>query len=93
LAGYARQKDRLRIYRLALQPETVVPGHFKPGAPLTLASVHFTRDYIRAFIDQAAQTADSPALIAAMRQRYPDLVAALSLELSAKVAKDEMAWP
>jgi hypothetical protein len=42
---------------------------------------------------QAAQTADSPALIAAMRQRYPDLVAALSLELSAKVAKDEMAWP
>jgi glyoxylase-like metal-dependent hydrolase (beta-lactamase superfamily II) len=77
----------------ALQPETVVPGHFKPGAPLTLASVRFTRDYIRAFIDEAAKAADSGALVAAMKLRYPDLGAALSLELSAKVAKGEMAWP
>jgi len=77
----------------ALQPTTVVPGHFKPGAPLTLASVHFTRDYIRAFIDEAAKAADSGALIGAMKRRYPDLGAVLSLELSAKVAKGEMAWP
>ena len=77
----------------SLTPDTVVPGHFKPGAPLTLDSVRFTADYIRAFIDAAANAKDSGELIAAMKQRYPDLGAVLALELSAKVAKGEMRWP
>lgn len=55
--------------------------------------MRFTRDYIRAFTEAAAKAADSGALIAAIRQRYPDLGAALSMEPSAKVAKGEMAWP
>lgn len=77
----------------SLKPDTVVPGHFKPGAPLNLESVRFTGDYIRAFEEETAKSNGSGELIAAMKTRYPDLGATLSLELSAKVAKGEMKWP
>lgn len=77
----------------ALEPDTVVPGHFKPGAPQDLDAVRFTGDYIRAFDEETAKARDSGELIAAMRQRYPDLEGVASLELSAKVAKGEMTWP
>jgi glyoxylase-like metal-dependent hydrolase (beta-lactamase superfamily II) len=77
----------------ALQPETVVPGHYSPGAPGNLEAVRATADYIRAFDEEAAKAADSAALIAAMTRRYPTHGALPSLELSAKVAKGEMAWP
>lgn len=81
--------DRIASFK----PETVVPGHFKPGAPLNLESVCFTADYIRAFDEETAKASDSGELIEAMKQRYPGLGAALALELSAKVAKGEMKWP
>lgn len=81
----------------ALKPRTVVPGHYLVGAdgktPDTLASVRFTRDYLRAFEQEAARAQDSAALIAAMARRYPGLGEASSLELSAKVIKGEMQWP
>lgn len=81
----------------ALKPRAVVPGHYLVGAdgkrPDTLASVRFTRDYLRAFEQEAARAKDSAALIAAMQQRYPALGEASSLELSAKVIKGEMQWP
>ncbi len=81
----------------ALQPRTVVPGHYLPNAdgslPHTPASVQFTRDYLRAFDAEAAQAADSRALVAAMQRRYPQLGESPSLDLSAKVIKGEMQWP
>lgn len=81
----------------ALKPRAVVPGHYLVGAdgkrPDTLASVRFTRDYLRAFEQEAARAKDSAALIAAMQQRYPALGEASSLELSAKVIKGDMQWP
>ncbi|CAB3916973.1 MBL fold metallo-hydrolase [Achromobacter ruhlandii] len=76
----------------SLKPTTVVPGHYAPGAPLTLESVHYTQGYLRAFEAEAAQARDSAALIQAMRARYPQAGAAASLEISAKVAKGEMKW-
>lgn len=76
----------------ALKPVTVIPGHYAPGAPLTLESVRYTQGYIRAFDTQTAKAADSAALIAAMKAQYPQAGAAASLELSAKVAKGEMKW-
>ncbi len=76
----------------ALKPATVVPGHYAPGAPLTLESVHYTQGYLRAFETEAARAPDSAALIQAMRARYPQAGAAASLEISAKVAKGEMKW-
>jgi glyoxylase-like metal-dependent hydrolase (beta-lactamase superfamily II) len=81
----------------ALHPKTVVPGHYLPNAngsaPYSLASVKFTRDYLRAFEAEAAKAKDSTALIAAMKKRYPKLQDVSSLELGAKVIKGEMKWP
>ncbi|MGX5731198.1 MBL fold metallo-hydrolase [Pseudoxanthomonas beigongshangi] len=77
----------------ALKPETVIPGHFEPGAPQGLDAVRFTADYIRAYDEETAKAKDSAALIAAMKARYPQLGGASSLELSAKVSKGEMRWP
>lgn len=76
-----------------LKPEVVVPGHFAPGSAQTLDAVRFSADYIRAFEEEAAKAKDSKALIAAMKRRYPALEGELSLDISAKVAKDEMPWP
>jgi glyoxylase-like metal-dependent hydrolase (beta-lactamase superfamily II) len=76
----------------AREPQAVVPGHFSPGAALGLDAVMFTAGYIRAFDQETAMAADSSALIAAMTQRYPGFGGLPSLEISAKVAKGEMAW-
>lgn len=80
--------DRIK----ALEPKVVIPGHFAPGSALDLSAVEFTAEYIRAFDEETAKAADSAALIAAMKQRYPNLGGESSLELSAKVAKGEMEW-
>ena len=75
----------------------MVPGHYLPNAngsaPYSLASVKFTRDYLKAFEVEAAKAKDSGALIVAMKKRYPKLEDASSLELGAKVIKGEMKWP
>lgn len=76
-----------------LKPAIVVPGHYAAGAPLDIASVRFTRDYLKVFDQEAAKAANGNALIAAMKQRYPDLGDTSSLELSAKVIKGEVKWP
>ena len=54
--------------------------------------MYFTRDYIKAFDEEALKASNSSELIAAMKKRYPDLGETSSLELSAKVAKGEMKW-
>jgi glyoxylase-like metal-dependent hydrolase (beta-lactamase superfamily II) len=77
----------------ALAPDTVVPGHFKPGSTQTLEAVRFTDAYIRAFDEETAEAGNSAELIAALQRRYPDLGGLASLELSAKVATGEMKWP
>lgn len=77
----------------ALSPDTVIPGHFKPGSPQNLDAVRFTADYIRSFDEETAKAKNTDELIAAMKRRYPDLAGVPSLELSAKVAKGEMKWP
>lgn len=76
----------------ALQPNTLVPGHFLGDSSRSLKAVQFTADYIRAFDEESARAKDSAELIAAMKKRYPDLGEESSLELSAKVAKGEMHW-
>ncbi|WP_434595906.1 MBL fold metallo-hydrolase [Pseudomonas sp. R4-83] len=76
----------------SLKPTTVIPGHYLGDSSRSLASVKFTADYIKAFDTETAKAKDSAALIAAMKRRYPSLGEESSLELSAKVAKGEMAW-
>jgi glyoxylase-like metal-dependent hydrolase (beta-lactamase superfamily II) len=81
----------------ALNPKTVVPGHYlldaDGKAPTTPAVVNFNRDYLKAFEAQAAKAEDSAELIAAMKRLYPDIGGAVLLDLSAKVIKGEMKWP
>jgi glyoxylase-like metal-dependent hydrolase (beta-lactamase superfamily II) len=77
----------------ALQPKTVVPGHFLPGAPQTLESVTFTQNYLITAEQELPKAKDSAQLIAAMKKHYPQLSAESDLEMSAKVLKGEMQWP
>ena len=76
----------------SLQPEIVVPGHYLGKNDRSLNSVHFTRDYIKAFDEETPKARNSAELIAAMKKRYPNLGEETSLELSAKVAKGEVEW-
>ncbi|MFJ1340409.1 MBL fold metallo-hydrolase [Pseudomonas caricapapayae] len=75
-----------------LKPQVVVPGHYLGQPGESLEAVRFTADYIRAFDEETAKAANTAALIAAMKKRYPNLGEESSLELSAKVAKGEMKW-
>lgn len=76
----------------ALKPVTVVPGHFKPGAPLTPDALGYTSDYLRKFEAETAKAPDSAALIGRMKQLYPTAGLESALDISAKVAKGEMKW-
>ncbi|WP_338658821.1 MBL fold metallo-hydrolase [Yersinia intermedia] len=77
----------------ALKPITVVPGHYLDNAPQTLASVTFTQNYLTTLNTELPKAKDSAELIAAMKKHYPELKDESSLELSAKVLKNEMKWP
>ena len=77
----------------ALQPKTLVPGHFMGQPTLDLDDLRFTRDYLHSLEAELPKAENSQALIAAMKTRYPQLLDASSLELSAKVLKGEMQWP
>lgn len=76
----------------ARKPAIVVPGHLTAGAALDVSAVTYTRDYLLAFEEEAAKAADSAALIAAMKRRYPSAGLAPALEIGAKVVKGEMKW-
>lgn len=76
----------------ALEPATVVPGHYKVGSALTPASIGFTRDYLVKFEAETAAAANSAALITRMQQLYPQAGLKAALDTSAKVAKGEMNW-
>jgi len=90
----ARQTWLKSLYELeALQPKTLVPGHFMGQPTLTLEDLLFTRDYLHSLEAELPRAQDSQALVAAMKTRYPDLQDDSSLELSAKVLKGEMQWP
>lgn len=77
----------------ALQPTTLIPGHYLGEPAMNLADLRFTRDYLLVVQQELPKAKDSQALIAAMKARYPQLQDDSSLELSAKVLKGEMQWP
>lgn len=77
----------------ALKPVTVVPGHYLDNAPQTLESVTFTQNYLTTLNAEIPKAKDSAQLITVMKKHYPELKDESSLELSAKVLKNEMKWP
>jgi len=76
----------------ARKPAVVVPGHMVPSAATDASAIRYTRDYLVAFEEELAKTADSAALIAAMTKRYPNAGMGVALQIGAKVAKGEMKW-
>jgi glyoxylase-like metal-dependent hydrolase (beta-lactamase superfamily II) len=77
----------------ALQPTTLIPGHYLGEPAMNLADLYFTRDYLLTLEQELPKAKNSQALIAAMKAHYPNLQDDSSLELSAKVLKGEMQWP
>jgi glyoxylase-like metal-dependent hydrolase (beta-lactamase superfamily II) len=76
----------------ARKPRIVVPGHATTDAVLDASAIAYTRDYLLAFEEELAKAADSAALIAAMKQRYPNAGMDVALNIGAKVALGEMKW-
>lgn len=76
----------------ALNPETVIPGHATPDAPLTVASIQHTIDYLKAYEPAVEKAEGSEELMAIMTELYPNAGCGICLELGAKVAEGEMTW-
>ena len=87
-AAWIRNLDAMA----ARKPAVVVPGHMAPSAATDVSAIRYTRDYLLAFEEALAGSADSAALITAMSARYPDAGMGVALQIGAKVAKGEMKW-
>lgn len=77
----------------ALNPATVVPGHFTGASKLDVTTVSFTQKYLQDFESAYKTSRNSDELIQKVTAKYPQLDDKSSLELSAKVIKGEMKWP
>ncbi|MEQ9886907.1 MBL fold metallo-hydrolase [Pectobacterium zantedeschiae] len=77
---------------IARDPKVVVPGHVALDAPIDVAAIRHTRDYLLAFEEELARSSDSTALIAALTARYPDAKLDVALQIGAKVATGEIKW-
>ncbi|MEX6215142.1 MBL fold metallo-hydrolase [Providencia hangzhouensis] len=77
----------------ALNPATVVPGHFTGASKLDVTTVSFTQKYLQDFESAYKTSKNSGELIQKVAAKYPQLDDKSSLELSAKVIKGEMKWP
>lgn len=57
---------------LALQPEIVVAGHTKPGAPATRAAVDYTKGYLVTFEKAVAASKTPEEVVATVTRAYPE---------------------
>lgn len=90
--GYSNWKARLNEMK-ELSPEKVIPGHFiRENNTFSPASIDFTKQYLTDFEAAVKNSTSSAELVAIMQGKYANLAVPSNLELSAKVAKNEMAW-
>lgn len=75
----------------ALEPKTVIPGHFGEGNDFSEKNIEFTSHYIEKFIDVEKESKNSEEVIEKMKKAYPNLPEG-SLEMSAKVVTGEQPW-
>jgi len=87
-AAWVRTLDAMA----ARKPIAVIPGHLNPGAAIDVSVITYTKNYLLAFEEELAKTANSADLIAAMTKRYPDAGMGIALQIGAKVATGEMKW-
>ncbi|WP_020405697.1 MBL fold metallo-hydrolase [Hahella ganghwensis] len=78
---------------LALNPETIVPGHYLGESEMNRSAVSFTQSYIRIFEDEAIKAPNAAELTEKMTGHFPEFTNSGDLELGAKVIKGEMQWP
>ena len=79
----------------ALNPEVVVPGHSPSNDPKYFdpENMKFTKKYIEDFEEVWKNASSSEEIIDKMTEKYPGLAAKICLEMSAKILKDQYAWP
>lgn len=69
-----------------------MPGHRLPEAPADASAISGTREYLLAFEEELAATADGAALTEALVKRYPGHGMLIAAQIGAKVAKGETSW-
>ena len=75
-----------------LNPRAVIPGHYIGDIPTGTQAIDFTYQYL-VDVDQVLKDhQDSASVIAALKEKYPNLAEESSLELSSKVLTGEMEW-
>lgn len=77
---------------LALQPQTVIPGHSLPGENRDTAQITYTKTYLARFEVELSKAPNSASLIEAMKAAYPKAGLGIALDIGAKVNKGEMKW-
>jgi len=77
---------------LALDPQLVIAGHRLPDTANDATALEYTRDYLLAFEEILAESADGAATTAALIESYPDSGMLIAAQLGPKVAKGEMTW-
>lgn len=77
---------------VALKPIVVIPGHLNIDAAINVSAITYTKNFLLAFEEELAKTANSADLIAAMTKRYPEAGMGIALQIGAKVATGEMKW-
>jgi len=77
---------------IALQPQTVIPGHSLPDEKRDASLIAYTRNYLTRFEVELSKAPNSAALIEAMKAAYPKAGLGIALDLGAKVNKGEMKW-
>ena len=75
-----------------LNPRAVIPGQYIGDIPTGTQAIDFTYQYL-VDVDQVLKDhKDSASVIAALKEKYPNLAEESSLELSSKVLTGEMEW-
>ncbi|MFW1852147.1 Vmh family MBL fold metallo-hydrolase [Acinetobacter guillouiae] len=75
-----------------LNPRAVIPGHYIGDIPTGTQAIDLTYQYL-VDVDQVLKDhKDSASVIAALKEKYPNLAEESSLELSSKVLTGEMEW-
>ncbi|MEN0036568.1 MAG: Vmh family MBL fold metallo-hydrolase [Cellvibrio sp.] len=76
----------------ALNPATVIPGHYIGTVPKGDAAVLFSREYLQAYEKLLVNKPTSTQLVDALKKAYPQLPVDDGMVISAKVATGEMNW-
>lgn len=89
----ARAEWVAALQRLAaLQPTTVIPGHYLGAVPEGDQAVTFSRDYLQTYDKLLSKKPTSAELIEGLKQAYPALPIDDGMAISAKVNTGEMQW-